>query len=269
MSKEAKRMRISKKSGRLIFAALIAVFFVAGLVAVYNLLTTEREYNAAQSEYAELRQWAPAQPSTPSGSGSGNNTTGSQGSTSTEQDDVSEPEPVPLPDLTVFNPDYIGWIRIDGTDIDYPVVQGRDNTKYLNTTFMGERNPSGTIFMDSRCSEGFTGFALLYGHNMRNGSMFAGLHNFRDSEFLEKHNEIVVFTPEGEMLLYSIFDVKLTTAESAIFDLPAEGQEAFTRYFRDYGMIGQFIIERSGILVLSTCTFGPRNERLVVLAARQ
>ena len=268
MNKEATKMRISKKSGRLIFAALIAVFFVIGLIAVYNLVTTEREYSAAHSEYAELRQWAPIPPSTPPGNANGNNTTGSQDST-TDQEETTEPEPVPLPDLTMFNPDYIGWIRIDGTDIDYPVVQGRDNAKYLNTTFMGERNPAGTIFMDSRCSEGFTGFALLHGHNMRNGSMFAGLHSFRDEDFLEKHNEIIIFTPDGEMLVYIIFDVKLTLAESAIFALPAEGQEAFTRYFRDYNLVGHSIRERSGILVLSTCTFGPRNERLVILAAHQ
>ena len=265
MKKDATKKILSKKSGRLIFAALVAVFFFVGLLAVYNLISTEREYSIAQSEYAELRQWVPPPPSPPAG----NSSTAESSESTTEQDPEPEPEPVPFPDFTSFNPDYIGWIRIGGTDIDYPVVQGKDNLKYLNVTFMGERNSSGAIFLDSNCSSGFTGLALLHGHNMNNGTMFAGLHSFRDSDFLSRNNEINIFTPEGEMLTYSIFDVKITTANDAIFNLPAEGQEAFTRYFNRYGLDGHSIKDHSGILALSTCTSGPRNERLVVFAARQ
>jgi len=251
-----------KISGRLIFAALITVFLITGVIAAYNLISTEVSNTAARNEYAELRQWSPArQPSSPGNSSQ----TDPQGSE--EEPDTPESNPILIPDLSVFNPDYIGWIRIDGTEIDYPVVQGTDNIKYLTTTFMGESNPAGTIFMDHACSNGFKGFALLHGHNLRNGSMFAGLHKFRDTEFLETYNEIQVFTLEGDALVFSIFDVKLVTESDAIYDLPVEGQEAFTRYFREYGLLGQSIRDRSGILVLSTCTTGPRNERLLVLAA--
>ena len=263
MDKNNKKLT-RKKSGRLIFAALITVFIFVGAIAAYNLIKTELEYNTAQNEYAELRQWAPAHTPSPAGSGSNDESSDETGSNSTP-----EPATDSNPDLSVFNPDYIGWIRIDGTDIDYPVVQGSNNTKYLNTTFMGDRNPSGTIFMDSECSNGFTGFAIIHGHNMRNGSMFAGLHNFRDSEFLAKHNEITIFTPEGEVLVFRIFDVILTDIYDAVFELPVEGQEAFTEYFREYNLAGHYLRDRSGILVLSTCTDGNRNERLLILTARQ
>jgi len=252
-----------KKSGRLIFAALIMIFLITGVIAAYNLINTELDNNAAQSEYAELRQWAPAAVSPPAA----NNNPESSGSAA-EQDSPTGQPPVNMPDLSLFNPDYIGWIRINGTDIDYPVVQGTDNVKYLNTTFMGERNPSGTIFMDNECSNGFTGFALLHGHNMRNGSMFAGLHNFRESEFLEQFNEINIFTSDGEALTFEIFDVIISDIYDAIFDLPTEGQEAFTEYFREYNLVGHYVRDRSGILALTTCTSGPRSERLIILAVR-
>jgi len=260
MDKRNKKL-IRKKSGRLIFAALIVVFIIAGSIAVFNLLRTERDYNAAQSEYAELRQWAPM-PIPPPG---GNDNNNDPAETTTDQEAASES----MFDLTIFNPDFIGWIRIEGTSIDYPVVQGANNTKYLNTTFMGDRNPSGTIFMDNECSFGFTGFAILHGHNMRNGSMFADLHKFRNREFLAEHNVITIFTPDGEVIVFSIFDVILTDIYDNVFDIPVEGQEAFTEYFKDYDLAGHSLRDRSGILVLSTCTEGHRNERLLILAARQ
>jgi len=258
--KEVKRI----KSGRLIFAALITVFLITALIAAYNLITTELDNNAAQSEYAELRQWAPVAAFPPAT----NNNPGST-DTAANPDSTTESPPISLPDLSLFNPDYIGWIRINGTNIDYPIVQGTDNIKYLTTTFMGERNPSGAIFMDSECSYGFTGLAILHGHNMRNGSMFADLHNFRDTDFLAQHSEINIFSPDGEALSFRIFDVVITDLNDPVFELPIEGQEAFTNYFSDYNLVGHYIRDRSGILVLSTCTDGHRNERLLILAALQ
>jgi len=260
-NKEVKRI----KSGRLVFAALITVFLIAGIIAAYNLITTELDNNAAQSEYAELRQWAPVTSSPPAA----DNNPESSDTAADPDSTIESPSPVNSLVLSLFNPDYIGWIRINGTNIDYPIVQGTDNIKYLTTTFMGERNPSGAIFMDSECSYGFTGFSLLHGHNMRNGSMFAELHNFRDAEFLAQYSEITIYLPDDEALTFKIFDVIVTDIYDAVFDLPIKGQEAFTNYFGDYDLVGHYIRDRSGILVLSTCTDGHRNERLLVLAVRQ
>ncbi|MCL2662836.1 MAG: class B sortase [Oscillospiraceae bacterium] len=264
---KSKKKHIQKKSGRLIFAALIAIFLTTGVIAVYNLISTQQSYSAAQNEYAELRQWAPAIASqSPAGSdSSSNNETQPSG---TEQDSAAGQVHIPMPDLSLLNPDYIGWIRIDGTTIDYPILQGTDNVKYLTTTFMGERNPSGAIFMDSENDDGFKGLAILHGHNMRDGSMFAGLHNFRDDDFLASHSEIAVYLPDGEALLFNIFDVIISDIYDPVFDLPIEGQEAFTKYFGDYNLVGHYVRDRSGILVLSTCTDGNRNERLLILAVR-
>ena len=268
MKKKTKKQMLDNKSGRLLFAALIAVFVIAGSVAAINLILIETRNNAAQSEYDELRQFAPAinqSPASDSSAGPGNN----EPTNPTADDPESEQLPETAPDLSAINPDYIGWIRINGTNIDYPVVQGTNNTKYLNTTFMGERNPSGTIFMDHECTEGFTGLAILHGHNMRNGSMFAGLHQFRDRDFRSEHNVITIFKPDGEILTFTIFDVIVTDINDPVFSLPVEGQQAFTEYFNKYDLVGHFVRDRAGILILSTCTEGHKNERLIILAARQ
>jgi len=240
---------VTKKSGRRIFAALIAVFIIIGGVAAYNLITTQIQNNAARGEYTELRELITGF-AAPSIIDEDSQITAVNPPTI---DPEAPPPPVNVPDLTVFNPDYIGWIRINGTEIDYPVVQGTDNVRYLNTTFMGERNPSGTIFMDNENRHGFLGLSILHGHNMRNGTMFAGLHRFRDNEFLAEHSDVTIFTPEGETLTFRIFDVVLTNNRDPVFLLPLEGH---------------YIKDRSGLLILSTCTDGNRNERLIILAVR-
>jgi len=117
----------------------------------------------------------------------------------------------PANGLIEINPDYAGWISVNGTEIDYPIVRGADNEAYLDTLFSGGRNPSGTVFMDYRCLDGFKGpVCVLYGHNMRDGSMFAVLKRYLDPEFMESHDAITVTAPDGEILGYRIYDAALT-----------------------------------------------------------
>jgi len=254
------KRKFNIRSGRFIFTALIAIFFVAGAIAAYNIITTEASYAAAQSEYAELRQLAPVENTQPPATKQDSELGSDPDTVSTEHEVNTET----MPDLSEINPDYIGWIRIEGTSIDYPVVQCPSNVKYLNTTFMGDRNPSGTIFMDSQSMNGFFGFAMLHGHNMRDGTMFAGLNRYLESGHLEAHPEIIIITPHRGTLIYSIFDVKLTTVNDTIFTLFDEDQETIDKYFAELG-----IEDSSGVLILSTCTSGHRNERLLILAERQ
>jgi len=246
-------------SGRHIFAVLIAVFAIAGGIAAYNLITTERNYSTARNEYNELRVYAQTHAITSSDTHIDNNES-PDGTGAPAQRETK-------PDLSDINPDYIGWIRIENTDVDYPVVQGTDNIKYLSTTFTGVRNPSGAIFMDSRNTGGFYGFSLIHGHNMRDGSMFGGLYHLLDiepdSEMQATLPEITIFTPNGNNLTYQIFSVRRTTENDAVFMLPEEGHDAVTNYFAGFGFSDE---ETQNILVLATCTTGARNERLLVMA---
>ena len=103
------------------------------------------------------------------------------------------------------NEDYIGWIYIPKTDISYPVVQGENNEQYLHSNFRGEYNYPGTIFMDYRCKKGILNHhGILYGHNMRDGSMFAKTKNYTDHGFANEHPIIWFITPKYR-LLYQVF----------------------------------------------------------------
>jgi len=253
-----------KISGRHIFAVLIAVFVIVGGYAGYRLIVTEVEYSAAQNEYSQLRVFAPELVS-PESPAVNDNTTDSPKPDPDESADA--PEPILDPVLSEMNPDFIGWIRIDGTDIDYPVVQGIDNITYLSTTFTRERNPSGTIFMDFENNTGFNSFAILHGHNMRDGSMFAGLHNFLDDNFRTDYNEVTIFSQENGILQYKIFAVKQTDIHDAVFNLPVQGQSEKEAYFSVFGFTAEELRESTDILVLATCTRGAKSERLLVMAA--
>jgi len=267
MADKKRKMKINILSGRFIFTALITVFVVAGSVALYNIITTQRSYSAAQDEYSGLRQYSPI--------------TNDQVHTAVENDDTTEPEvelserePDTKPDLKEINPDYIGWIWVEGTSIDYPVVQGTDNYKYLNITFLGERNRSATIFMDSRCPDGFNGFTMLHGHNMRDGTMFAGLARFIGHVFSDDdYYEIIIYDLEGERLVYRIFEARVTSDYDEIYSLldikqeSDEGKLRFQRAVESY-FVGREIPPDADILALSTCTDSSRNDRLLIFAMR-
>jgi len=259
---------------RIVFAVLIVLFAAVGVIAAFNIITAQIGYTTSQKEYTELRQYAPlikpvtvsasptpdmepaadpAQPAVP------------EQEPEVEQEQEQEPEQEAQPSLAVINPDYIGWIWIEDTKIDYPMVQCDDNVKYLSITFSGGKNASGAIFMDSRCKVGFDSHAILYGHNMKNGSMFAGLNRYLESGYLDKHPEIIIMTLNGETLTYRIFDAQVTNASDPAYRLPDMDKENIEEYGTE-----RDIREGAAILVLSTCTTNSDDsERLLVFAVRQ
>jgi len=168
----------------------------------------------------------------------------------------------PLAELGVMNPDFIGWIYIEGV-LDYPVVRGRDNDRYLNVTFKGTNNPSGAIFMDHRNSKGFDDpVCVLFGHNMRDGSMFKALHKYSSKAFLEEHPDIVIVTASGDVLYYRIFMAKYEGSRDLLYDLSLSENSANPPEFRDAPD------GASRFLILSTCTNSEdKEERLRVIAA--
>jgi len=162
--------------------------------------------------------------------------------------------------LTDMNPDYVGWITIPGTAVSYPVVRGRDNDQYMHITFSGSYNPAGSIFMDYRCTDDFdTPMSLIYGHNMRNDSMFSPLVRYLDADFMAAHPEIHVVSVSGEKRVYRIAEARLTDAWDEVYTLDVfdafEAAELFPGW--DVGKL----------MVLSTCVDSPdRTGRLLVFA---
>jgi len=183
-----------------------------------------------------------------------------------EEDDEDESErivrPPTLDELSRMNGDFIGWISLRNL-IEYPVVRGTDNEKYMNTTFMGHRNTAGAIFMDYRHTEGFgEPVKTIYGHHTRDGMMFAPLVRFLDPDFLQSNSTLVITLPNGSTMTYTIFHAVLTDAwdpayTTAIWQ-PERAGEEFPNAPEN----------ATRFMLLSTCTRGGSDdERILVFAA--
>lgn len=104
--------------------------------------------------------------------------------------------------LQEINTEVVGWLRIEGTNIDGPILQAEDNTKYLTAGYDGAQNPAGAVFLDYECERNFSGqHNILYGHNMKDGSMFHDLVNFKKKSYYRSHQNITVYTQDKEIHL--------------------------------------------------------------------
>lgn len=172
------------------------------------------------------------------------------------------------------NADIYAWIYIPDTKIDYPVVQHpSDNTYYLNYNLDGSKGYPGCIYTENYNEKDFSDpNTVLYGHNMKNGSMFAGLHKFKDSEYFETHPYIYIYTPEG-MKVYRIFAAYEYGSSHLLLNFDLENPTMFQSYLdgildrRDMNSNLRKDVELTAdnrILTLSTCIANkPENRYLV------
>ena len=117
------------------------------------------------------------------------------------------------------NPDVLGWILIPGTRVSYPVVQGTDNSYYLDHTWRGGKNSVGAIFMECRNSSDLSDFnTIVYGHRMRNGSMFASLKYYESQSYWAQH-PCVYITDDRGSYTYEIFAAYEVSTEGETYRL--------------------------------------------------
>lgn len=188
------------------------------------------------------------------------------------------PLPAPTVDARLqkaisVNKDVVGWITIPGTSIDFPVVQAPDNAYYLTHDAKRKPSRSGAIFMDCR-SEALMlgGNVVLYGHHMRDGTMFAHLLDYKQSDFFDAHGVIEYDTPQG-LTRWRVFAAyETTTAFCYIrtsFDSP-DAYLALLREMQDKSLYSTdtVLTARDAVLTLSTCTYDIQDGRFVVNAVR-
>ena len=164
-------------------------------------------------------------------------------------------------------PDLYGWIKVDNTAIDYPIVQYTDNDHYLNRAPNGKYLPAGSIFVDYRCSkkllENYN--TVIYGHRMSNGSMFGGLLNFNDEQFFKENKYITLSTPDG-IYTYLIFAFYQTDMYYRYIQTDFKTPDHFISFAKEmqeislYYREGVEFDENSKILTLSTCKGGFNNK---------
>lgn len=175
--------------------------------------------------------------------------------------------------LKEINPDAVGWLMVDGTNISLPVVQGDDNEYYLNYAFDGSENMAGTLFFDCSNQPKVTNNynLVIYGHNMEGGQMFSPLTKFLDEDFFDANRTITLYSDEG-IFTYEIFAVFKGHESETFFYTYFEGDEEFLDFMYDmkynslYVMDGIEFTESDRMLTLSTCTNENQKERYVVQA---
>jgi sortase B len=171
--------------------------------------------------------------------------------------------------LKATNPDYIGWIYLPGLNIDHPVVAAPNNSYYLNHGFYKSYNKYGTIFADYRNTDLFLEpHLVIYGHHMKNKSMFSYLDTLRNKSNYAANKIIEIYTSEG-LKKYIIFSVHSVDAETTSLSLPYEGDvqtliDAYTK--KTLYKTGVDTSKATQVLTLVTCTLAVTNGRLFVHA---
>lgn len=236
MKQTAKKQRISMAAVSVLLLALLAV----SVVMIVRELSAQQKEKEDFRELAELVQITPSKPAQPDETPATN-----------ELCETVEAEE-PLRDLSALfaeNSECIGWLCIPDTAVNYPVMHTPNAPqKYLRRNFYSEYSQSGVPFLDYRCSPD-SGDLLIYGHNMKNGTMFSDLRKYLDADFLDSHQTIELQI-KNTFYRYTVTEIKVTDTSD--------------RWYED---IGKKLFEDKRFLVLSTC-YGGGNGRLLIIAVK-
>lgn len=235
------------------------VFLILALISAWQLFGILYEYWQGEQTYDELTQYV---------------------STPTPPAETLPPEATPVPDDTVWptvdfdalktiNSDVVGWIYLEDTHVNYPIVKGPDNEYYLNKLYDRRGNGSGSIFMDYRNSGDFTDpNNVLYGHRMNNGTMFADIANYSNREFFENHPYILIMTPEANYKM-EVFSAYVANTTYPSWDLKFDGDDVYVKWLegvqaRSYFDAGLTFTPEDRAVTLSTCTYEFEDARFIV-----
>ena len=251
-----------KKSDVLLTIALVVAVAVF-CYAAYNLYHIYTEYKKGTDEYNNIEEMAVTERDPDSTEVAGPNA------------QLKAPIEVDFNKLKSINEDVIGWIYVDALpDISYPIVQGKDNETYLHRTYEKNYNFAGTIFVDYENGSDFNDCnTLVYGHNMKNGSMFGHLKKFTEDETLYNNDRYFwILTPEKNYR-YEIISAYTTGVNSDTYTLfkgPGQEFEEYLKKIKGYSDIKTDDTEltiKDKIVTLSTCT-GNESTRFVVQGKR-
>lgn len=183
------------------------------------------------------------------------------------------PAGIDLSPLQEVNADVVGWIEIPGL-LSYPLLQGDDNARYLSHAWNGEKNAAGAVFLDCHADPGFGGFnTLIYGHRMRNETMFGCLKYYIDPGFWRENPSVYIANEDGTWRydIYAAYEAELTAAAYRQDFLSLEEKREFIQYGLERSAIDTGIAPapEDTIITLSTCTGSGYDTRWVVQAVRR
>ena len=176
-----------------------------------------------------------------------------------------------LKDLKKLNPDVKAWIQVPKTNIDYPVVQGQDDMEYINKNVYGEFELSGAIFLSCLNKDDFSDpYNMVYGHNMKNGGMFADVADFTNKEYFETHQKGKLYLTDATRKIRFFACMKVTAADAKIYHPDGYRKEnlkdlldyiqANAVQYRDVN-----VADENSLIALSTCSEAETNGRVVLI----
>jgi len=250
-------MRLEKGKQMFIRGALtiICILFIG--ISICQLSVINRNYNKEKKTHQELLSYKPERNTLPE-------------ETPAEDLKVMNPEIIKLQEM---NPDAIGWLTVPDTQMDYPFVKAEGYDQYLRTDFFGKESVAGTLFLDYRFAADLSGGqSIIFGHSMKNGSMFGGLKQYRNRSFYEKHQTAWVYLPYETIELSLVACVETKADDSVIYGVwdTEEKREAFWREVRNRSLHGSETVPEdldkgSRFILLSTCSYESETSRLVVI----
>lgn len=245
-----------KKKRNIIILGILILVFVLSVGFIVGYVIKQKK---ADDEYKDIKEKAKA-------------------TVQTEEKESEEQyeSPIDFEELWKTNEEIYAWIQIPGTDIDYPIAQrADDDAYYLNHTIEGTEGLPGSIYTEAINSKDFTDFnTVIYGHNMKNGSMFAGLHKYEDEEFFKENPYVYIYLPD-KTLKYQIFAAVVFADRHIMYNFNYNTTEGRQRFLDE--IMGVRTMESrfdeavevgtdSNIITLATCIGSQPDNRWLVEA---
>ena len=245
-------------AGYLIVEILFAIIFIYAAVQLYSIFS---DYKRASDEYSALAETVVTEVEEVIAEEQQ-----VENETAKKTESVLElPYDYEVPDykvdvnvLKTQNPDTVGWIILPNSKINYPIVKSKDNTEYLTTTFEGQTANSGAIFLDMYCPSDFSSDnAIIYGHNMKNGSMFRALNHMTDKEYFWRHHIFCIDIGNGFEKYEVISCYETVETDLSSWQISFESQESYEAWLKNivkrcnYDCVDYDVTKQT--ITLSTC----------------
>ena len=248
-----------------ILIALIVILLGVFVFSAWQIVDILKEYRKGEQTYQSLEHYISVPDTTKE--------TKSQSDTSDAQQTQSEEVESPFPNvdfdaLKTINEDVIGWIYIPDTRVNYPILQGEDNEQYLYHLLTGEYNSSGSIFLDANVPGDFSGQnSPIYGHNMKNDTMFADIVDYKQQAFYEEHPIAMLMTPEKNYYVH-LFSGYVTDSWGDAWNKSFD-TETFETWLKEAKEKSKFTSDvvptvQDKVLTFSTCTYDIADGRFVL-----
>ena len=181
-------------------------------------------------------------------------------------DEILPPISVDFSILKQKNDEVVGWIYSQDTPINNPILQSKDNNYYLRRLMTREYNIAGSLFMDYRNDANMKdNNTIIYGHNMKNGTMFGTIQKYKNQEYFDSHKNMYYFTPEKNYIV-KIFTGFIVSTDSEIYNLQKLNQTKIDDLIKKSDFKNDLLVtENDKLLTLSTCANDYKSARYVII----